>query len=104
MVGEGGLLQARVQRRESVCLHTRLSSCVGSDPPLLVLFVIRTLTNLHVRRRASRLPMVIPPPNVTGMGRYPTLPLRSSSPLWRLGTLHLGHALTNAIEDSLVRW
>lgn len=29
--------------------------------------------------------MVIPPPNVTG-------------------TLHLGHALTNAIEDSIVRW
>ena len=29
--------------------------------------------------------IVIPPPNVTG-------------------TLHLGHALTNAIEDSIVRW
>ena len=29
--------------------------------------------------------MVIPPPNVTG-------------------TLHLGHALTNAVEDSIVRW
>ena len=29
--------------------------------------------------------IVIPPPNVTG-------------------TLHLGHALTTAIEDSLVRW
>ena len=29
--------------------------------------------------------MVIPPPNVTG-------------------SLHLGHALTNAIEDSIVRW
>lgn len=29
--------------------------------------------------------MVIPPPNVTG-------------------SLHLGHALTNAIEDSLTRW
>lgn len=29
--------------------------------------------------------IVIPPPNVTG-------------------TLHLGHALTNAIEDSVVRW
>lgn len=29
--------------------------------------------------------MVIPPPNVTG-------------------TLHLGHALTNAVEDALTRW
>jgi probable valyl-tRNA synthetase, cytoplasmic len=29
--------------------------------------------------------MVIPPPNVTG-------------------SLHLGHALTNAIEDAIVRW
>ena len=29
--------------------------------------------------------MVIPPPNVTG-------------------TLHLGHALTNSIEDAIVRW
>ena len=29
--------------------------------------------------------IVIPPPNVTG-------------------TLHLGHALTNAIQDTLVRW
>ena len=42
-------------------------------------------------KRAATLPadkkfiMVIPPPNVTG-------------------TLHLGHALTNAIEDSIVRW
>ena len=29
--------------------------------------------------------MVIPPPNVTG-------------------TLHIGHALTNAVEDTIVRW
>lgn len=29
--------------------------------------------------------MVIPPPNVTG-------------------SLHLGHALTNAVQDSLTRW
>lgn len=29
--------------------------------------------------------MVIPPPNVTG-------------------SLHLGHALTNAIEDTITRW
>lgn len=29
--------------------------------------------------------MVIPPPNVTG-------------------SLHLGHALTNAIEDAITRW
>lgn len=29
--------------------------------------------------------MVIPPPNVTG-------------------TLHLGHALTNSIQDSITRW
>lgn len=29
--------------------------------------------------------MVIPPPNVTG-------------------TLHVGHALTNSIEDALARW
>lgn len=29
--------------------------------------------------------MVIPPPNVTG-------------------TLHVGHALTNSIEDALTRW
>lgn len=29
--------------------------------------------------------IVIPPPNVTG-------------------SLHLGHALTNAIQDSIVRW
>lgn len=29
--------------------------------------------------------MVIPPPNVTG-------------------TLHLGHALTNSIEDAIARW
>lgn len=42
-------------------------------------------------KRAANLPedkkfiMVIPPPNVTG-------------------TLHLGHALTNAIEDTIVRW
>ena len=42
-------------------------------------------------KRAMNLPedkkfiMVIPPPNVTG-------------------SLHLGHALTNAIEDSIVRW
>ena len=41
--------------------------------------------------RAKQLPpekkfvMVIPPPNVTG-------------------SLHLGHALTNAIEDAIVRW
>lgn len=41
--------------------------------------------------RAKQLPpekkfvMVIPPPNVTG-------------------SLHLGHALTNSIEDAIVRW
>lgn len=29
--------------------------------------------------------MVIPPPNVTG-------------------SLHLGHALTNAVEDAITRW
>lgn len=29
--------------------------------------------------------MIIPPPNVTG-------------------TLHLGHALTNAVEDAIARW
>lgn len=29
--------------------------------------------------------MIIPPPNVTG-------------------SLHLGHALTNAVEDALTRW
>lgn len=42
-------------------------------------------------KRAKQLPpekkfvMVIPPPNVTG-------------------SLHLGHALTNSIEDAIVRW
>lgn len=36
-------------------------------------------------RDGEKFVMVIPPPNVTG-------------------TLHVGHALTNAIEDALTRW
>ena len=35
--------------------------------------------------KSEQFVMVIPPPNVTG-------------------ALHMGHALTNAIQDSLVRW
>lgn len=35
--------------------------------------------------KAKKFVMVIPPPNVTG-------------------TLHLGHALTNAVEDTITRW
>jgi valyl-tRNA synthetase len=39
----------------------------------------------HKKRADKKFVMVIPPPNVTG-------------------TLHLGHALTNSVEDAITRW
>ena len=39
----------------------------------------------HGKSEEEKFVMVLPPPNVTG-------------------SLHLGHALTSAVEDALVRW
>lgn len=61
----------------------------GSMPTVLCIMMVflvyiqgRDLTKLKPEEKFM---MVIPPPNVTG-------------------SLHLGHALTNAVEDCIARW
>lgn len=52
---------------------------------ILIFNIIFQRTNLLDDNPKGKFVMIIPPPNVTG-------------------SLHLGHALTNAVEDAITRW